>query len=56
MVLIVPMPSASNADLVCRVEKLELAVRAATADVLDYAKLLHVVEERVSKLEGGKVG
>jgi hypothetical protein len=55
MVLIVPMPSASNADLVCRVEKLELAVRAATADVLDYAKLLHVVEERVSKLEGGKV-
>lgn len=55
MVLIVPMPSATNADLVRRAEKMELALRACTADQLDCATALAQLEKRVEKLEGGKV-
>lgn len=53
--LILPAANPKMADLMKRIEKLELALRAACADQLDFAMRLSKVGQRVEKLEGGKV-
>jgi hypothetical protein len=53
--LILPAANPQMADAMKRIEKLELAIRACTADQLDFAKAVSKVEKRVEKLEGGKV-